>query len=279
MSLVHNHPKSGTISDKEVVFFQKTKDEINFNAEKSVQMQLKLGADIVICLDDCTKPEDSIETQEQSVQRTVAWAKRCREEFDRLTKGKKQKPLIFAVVQGGHHKSLRKKCAQALIEIGFDGYCYGGWPINQNREFMTEIIKYTASLLPNSKPKYAMGIGTPQNIVDCFKMGYGMFDCVIPTREARHKKLYIFKDNLKNLNLLEDNFYQTLSLQQGRFRSDLNPISRNCDCLTCQNYSLSYLYHLFKIKDILAFRLATIHNLRFYAMLMEELKLTLGALS
>lgn len=279
MSLIHNHPKLGTLTDDEAIFFQKTKQEKVFDAEKSIQIQLKLGADILICLDDCTKPQDPLEVQEKSVQRTISWAKRSKKEFERLTKGLKQKPLIFAVVQGGHHKDLRKRCAQALIEIGFDGYCYGGWPINQDRKFMSEIVEYTCVLLPDNRPKYAMGVGTPQNIVDCFKMGYTMFDCVIPTREARHKRLYIFKEDPNNLDLLRNDFYTTLSLQQSHFRTETGPISKHCDCLTCQNYSLSYLYHLFKIKDVLALRLATIHNLRFYAKLMERLKLTLEELS
>lgn len=165
------------------------------------------------------------------------------------------------MVQGGNNKKLRKYCASELIKIGFDGYCFGGFPV-QNGKFLSEIVRYVAKLLPDDKPKYALGVGKPENIVECVKFGYQIFDCVIPTREARHQKLYIF-DHKK---------YSTINIGSGKFSQSLDPISKNCDCHTCKNFSRAYLHHLFKIKDSSAFRLATIHNLRFYTMLMESLK-------
>ncbi|OGE23626.1 hypothetical protein A2688_00495, partial [Candidatus Daviesbacteria bacterium RIFCSPHIGHO2_01_FULL_38_8] len=263
LSLIHNRKNNGEINDKGLIFLDENKQKVHFNAEKSIQTQISLGADILICLDDCTKPDAPLKSQEESVQRTITWANRCKDEFIKLTKDMEEKPLLFAVIQGGNEKALRKKCAQELLKIGFDGYCYGGWPVDETKTFLTEILNFTASLIPDNFPKYAMGVGKPQDIVNCFKMGYNMFDCVIPTREARHKKLYRFTEN---------NLYETISLQKAVFKNSTEPVSKYCDCLTCQNYSLGYLYHLFKINDLLAFRLATIHNLRFYSRLMEILK-------
>ena len=127
---------------------------------------------------------------------------------------------------------------------------------------MTGILEYVAKLLPDDKPKYALGIGRPENIIACAKMGYGIFDCVIPTREARHGKLYIWKGKS----------HGSIYIKSGKFAADSNPISQLCDCLTCKNYSRGYIHHLFKIGDTLSVRLATIHNLRFYSQLMERLK-------
>lgn len=276
LSLIHNNPKKGEINDRGVVFYKNTPRETVFDAEQSIQIQLKLGADILICLDDCTKPDAPFSEQEKSIERTVNWAKRCKNEFLRLTENLPKKPLIFAVIQGGNSKQLRQKCADELLKIGFDGYCYGGFPVNSKREFLSEILSFTAKLIPNNFPKYAMGVGKPENIAECIKMGYNLFDCVIPTREARHKKLYVFSKNPKDLRLssLDNNFYSSLYLYKNPFRDNPAPISPYCDCHTCQNFSLSYLYHLFKIRDLLAFRLATIHNLRFFTMLLDLLKPT-----
>lgn len=274
MSLVHDHPEMGKIDDNGITF-KWDRQRIVLTPEKSIELQLKLDTDIAIVLDDCTRPNQALKDQEKSVERTIAWAKRSKEEFIKLIKGKKQRPLLFAVVQGGKNKKLRKKCAEELIKIGFDGYCYGGFPVDSEGKFMTDILKYTAKLLPPDKPKYALGVGRPEDIVACSKMGYGIFDCVIPTREARHRKLYIWKKDPQN-SLPPQGwkaiFYDSLYIESGKYAINSSPISKFCDCLTCQNYSRAYLHHLFKIGDTLAVRLATIHNLRFYSQLMEGLK-------
>lgn len=263
MSLVHDHPNLGKISDQGIRF-KSNESDLLLTPEKSISFQLKLGTDIAIVLDDCTKPEMDLKDQEKSVERTLLWAKRSKEEFRRLTQGKKIKPWLFAVVQGGNNKKLRKYCAEELLKIGFDGYCFGGFPV-QDGKFLSEIVAYVAKLLPDEKPKYALGIGKPENIAECVKFGYQIFDCVIPTREARHQKLYIF----------DDTFYSTINIGSTKYSQDINSISKTCDCLTCQNYSRAYLHHLFKVGDSLAIRLATIHNLRFYTKLMEKLKKSL----
>lgn len=262
MSLIHKNKSLGKITDEGATFKLPGSPKIILTPEKSIQMQIKLDADILICLDDCTKPDQKISEQEKSVERTITWVLRCKTEFDKLTKLSKKKPLLFAVIQGGNNKKLRKKCAEELIKIGFDGYCFGGFPVDKNGKFLKSIMEYVASLLPEDKVKYAMGIGTPQNIIDCVGMGYNLFDCVIPTREARHQKLYVF----------EHKGYSTINIGSGKFSQSLDPISKLCDCHACKHFSRAYLHHLFKIKDSSALRLATIHNLRFYSMLMEALK-------
>lgn len=273
MSLVHDHPGMGKIDDQGITFKWDGK-RIVLTPEKSIRLQLQLDTDIAIVLDDCTRSNQSLKDQEKSVERTIAWAKRSKEEFAKSASGRKR-PLLFAVVQGGNNKKLRKKCAEELIKIGFDGYCYGGFPVDEKGKFMTDILAYTAKLLPDGKPKYALGVGRPGDIVACVKMGYGIFDCVIPTREASHRKLYIWEKDPQNSlppQGWKANFYNSIYIESGKYAVDTNPISKFCGCLTCQNYSRAYLHHLFKVGDTLAIRLATVHNLRFYAKLLERLK-------
>lgn len=271
LSIIRRNPKLGTIHGDKIIFHLE-REKLILTPEKCIQTQLRLGSDIVMCLDDCTSHEDLPEEQEKSVERTISWAKKCRAEFDKLTKNKKQKPLIFGIVQGGNSKELRKHCADELVKIGFDGFSFGGWPIDEGKNLLTEILKYTAELIPSNLPKYAMGVGKPENIVECFKMGYNLFDCVIPTREARNKKLYVFKGEPKEIDVFSGDFYENIYTYSKRHSVDKNPISKFCDCYTCKNYSLSYIYTLFKMEDGLAARLGTIHNLRFYSQLMEILR-------
>ncbi len=268
MSLIRRSPKNGKFTDEGVHFkIEGTGRTLNLTPELCVETQLRVGSDIIMCLDDCTDPEEALEEQEKSVARTIAWAKRCKETFDNHTAGlaTEDKPWIFGIVQGGMSKELRKKCAEELVKLNFDGYAFGGWPVNANREFLTDIVGYTAAQMPNDKPKYAMGVGKPENIIEGFDLGYNMFDVVLPTRDARHQRLYVFKNYADSLD------YEFLHIGSGKYKEDTLPISNDCDCITCKNYSRAYLRHLFKTGDSLAWRLATIHNLRFYSMLMEGL--------
>jgi queuine tRNA-ribosyltransferase len=271
MSLIRENPALGKIYDSKVVFKLDNK-KIILSPEKCIDIQLDLGTDIIMCLDDCTKPHSSIEEQEKSVIRTILWAKKCKDEFNKKTKNIKKKPLIFAIIQGGENKKLRKKCADELIKIGFDGYSFGGWPINKEGEFLTDILDYTAKLIPDKFPKYAMGVGKPKDIIKCIKMGYNMFDCIIPTREARNRRLYFFKKDSRKMKRLNEKSYDYIQIEKSKYTKDFTPISKYCDCLTCKNYSKAYLQTLFKTKEMLSYRLATIHNLRFYSMLMEMIK-------
>jgi queuine tRNA-ribosyltransferase len=267
MSLVRRNG-NGKLNDKGILFKNEGNGKSIFlNPENCIETQISIGSDIVMCLDDCTDPDESLKEQEISVDRTIEWAIRCKAKFDELTKRKREKPLLFGIIQGGNEKKLRKKCAAELIKIGFDGYAFGGWPVYKG-SFMDKIVKYTAELMPKKGYKYAMGVGKPIDIVKSIGYGYNMFDCVLPTRDARHKRLYVFKTKPERDKLNKDSFGY-IRIGSAKYSSDKKPVSKHCDCLTCQNYSRSYLNHLFKVKENTAFRLATIHNLRFYSMLME----------
>ena len=275
LSLARKDPRFGKVREDDVVFRDEKGKRVVLTPEKSIHIQIQLGSDIVICLDDCTSPDEPYEVQEKAVERTVRWAARCREAFNELTKDRENPPYLFCVTQGGHYKELRKLCAEGLLAIGFDGYGYGGFPVNKDKELLSEVIKYTAELLPDDKPKYAMGLGTPRHLVDCFNLGYDLFDCVIPTRDGRHGRLFIYKDTIDELDILKDDFYEHFYIKREHRLDDHGPISSVCDCYTCTHFTRRYLAHLFRIGDSLAMRLATIHNLRFYSMLMEKLKATL----
>ena len=182
-------------------------------------------------------------------------------------------PQLFGIIQGGNDKALRKECAEALIQMGYSGFGFGGWPLDENGRLTEDILAYTAELIPSHMVKYAMGVGKPENIVACVKMGYNLFDCVIPTREARHNRLYVYNEEFEaqsNIDLNRE-FYHYMYPLDDVYRRDPRPISKLCDCHACNNYSRAYIRHLLSIGDGLGSRLATIHNLRFFTMLMEML--------
>ncbi len=273
-SLIRENPKYGEVRKNEIVFRPDGKKEkVILTPEKCIQSQFNYGSDIMMCIDYCTHPDDSYEENVFSVEVTVDWAKRCRDEYDRQLRQRKipyeKRPLLFGIIQGGSFADLRKKCAEALISLDFDGYGFGGWPVDANGELIEDILRYTAELMPDDKIKYAMGLGKPDGIVKCRAMGYDLFDCVIPTRDARHNRLYVF-DRFEGTGTSHHNFY-ILDDKKANMR-DASPVAPDCDCFTCRHYSRAYLYHLFKIGDSLGYRLATIHNLRFYARLMEKIQ-------
>lgn len=271
-SLIRENAKYGEIRKKGVIFRPDGgKDKIIFTPEKCIASQFAYGSDVMVCLDYCTHPDDSYETNAMSVEVTIEWARRCRAEYEKQLSMRKipegRRPLLFGVIQGGGFFDLRKKCAEALKEIGFDGYGFGGWPADGRGELVEDILAYTAALMPDDTIKYAMGLGKPDGVIKCFRMGYNLFDCVIPTREARHNRLYVFNEEAGEDALQYEHYY---ILDEKHIR-DRSPVSAHCDCLTCRKYSRAYLHHLSKIGDSLAYRLATIHNLRFYTRLMEKL--------
>ncbi len=233
--------------------------------EKCIQRQFRLGSDIMFCLDHCTHPKHPDEKQRESVDHTIRWARECREEFDRRCERLDgERPLLFAVVQGGPDASLRDRCAEALLEIGFDGYGYGGWPIDRSGD-LVDMVEHVAGLIPAGTPLHALGVGKPESIARCVELGYTLFDCTLPTRDARHKRLYVF-DGPTGVE------YHHLHIGDDKHGRSIEPIDAACDCMTCRHHSRAYLHHLFTIRDPLAFRLATIHNLRFYSMVMERLR-------
>jgi len=240
-----------------------------FTPEMSIKLQLELKSDMVVVLDDFTDPKSSHEEAKVSVERTLKWARECRQIFNKLVAQKKltpeKTPYLLGVVQGGKYLDLRKYCTQELVKIGFDGLGYGGWPIKADGSFDYEVAKTIANFTPKKYFLYALGIGKPHEITTLVKMGWNIFDCVLPTRDARHKRLYVVNDK-------KESGYEYYTPDKSIYYRDSQPVSKQCDCLLCTKYSRSYLAHLFRIKEITALRLATIHNLRFYSKLMETLR-------
>jgi queuine tRNA-ribosyltransferase len=263
-SLLRQNHKFGNLSNKGATFkIEGSTRKFNLTPEKSIQLQMSYGADVVICLDDCTHVDDNLATQRESVHRTIDWARRSKAEYRRLidqkTTATERRTTIFAVIQGGGVHDLRKECAEALLEIGFDGFGFGGWPLDSQGNLLVDILGYTRTLVPSNYPLHALGVAHPANIEACYRLGYDLFDGAMPTRDARHGRLY---SNNPNYVYIFDK----------KYIKSTGPISSNCDCLVCTRYSLGYLHHLFKIGDSLSLRLATIHNLRFITRLVEGLR-------
>ncbi len=234
--------------------------------EKAFQIQHDLGVDIAVCLDECISLPAKKEYIEKSVDMTTEWARKTKKEYKK-TKGKK--PLLFAVIQGGLEKDLRLKSLNDLTEIGFDGYNIGGLSVGEDPADMYEIVSYLAPKMPANKPRYLMGVGYPENILHAVKQGVDMFDCVIPSREGRHGRLFNWNGTI-NLNKKE--FYKTTNIKLSKFQKDLTPINKNSKLPELRNLSKSYLNYLFKIKEPLAQRLATLNNLEFYLEFTKEIR-------
>jgi len=290
LSLIYKNKSFGKITDDGVVFFRGSKGERKnyyFSPEKSIQIQMDLGADIIICLDDCPGRNATKKEIVTSVNRTILWAKRCKIEYLKQLRKRtearplydlrnsRKRPLLLAVVQGGDDKKLRAKCAKELVKIGFDAYGWGGWTADETGKLDLKIAKFIIQQLPSESIKFALGVGYPWDIIDCVKIGYHIFDCVLPTRDARHKRLYVWTKNPEKVNLLKTNSRKLFAYfypDKQKYAADQKPVDRFCDCRLCRNHSRAYLKHLFKIQDSLAWRLATIHNLRLYTKLIQLLR-------
>jgi queuine tRNA-ribosyltransferase len=274
-SLIRQDPARGVIRDNEVIFREpETGERWNLTPERVIGLQFQLGSDVVVCLDDCTDADAPEAEQERSVERTVRWARRCREEFDRRA-GQRggDVPRIFAVVQGGGVESLRRQCAAALADIGFDGYGFGGWPIAADGSLLAEPMRWVTESLPREAPRHALGVGRPDHLVTAFELGYSMFDSALPTRDARHGRLYAFRRGWASRRpAAGDAFYRAVRIHDQPYRVDHGPIEEGCDCPVCVRHSAAYLHHLFKVGDGSAERLATLHNLRFYVRLFALLR-------
>ena len=271
-SLIRENASFGEIRPNEIIFRRDGKKTV-LSPEKCIQSQLAYGSDILMALDYCTHPNDPYERQKEAVAVTIRWGKKCMTAFIQNRK-KDTKSQLFGIIQGGNEKALRKECAEALLDMGYSGFGFGGWPLDEDGKLTEEILAYTAELVPDGMVKYAMGVGRPENIVACAKMGYTLFDCVIPTREARHNRLYVFNEEFEKPEDIDlsKNFYHYHYILDDEHRRDNRPISKICDCHACRNYSRAYIRHLVSIGDSLGHRLATMHNLRFYTMLMERLQ-------
>lgn len=234
--------------------------------EKSIEIQLALGSDIIMVLDECPPYPCTREYAKKSLERTTRWAERCKRYFDKkILNSKFKRPLLFGIIQGSVYKDLRIESAKQLLALGFDGYAIGGVAVGEPREKMKKVLEWVLPLLPLDLPRYLMGLGRPEEIVFAVENGIDMFDCVIPTRNARHGSLFVRKKG-------KTNFYETINITNERFKNDFNPVDKNCDCYTCQNYTRAYLRHLFAVGEPLAGRLASIHNLKFYLDLLKALR-------
>jgi queuine tRNA-ribosyltransferase len=274
-SLIHRNKKAGKIKEDGVVFsYGKLKGKL-FTPEDCIQTQFEIGSDIIICLDDFTPPNVSEQKILDTVERTVRWAKRCKVKYEELCEKygytKENRPLLFAVVQGGDKISLRKYCIDKLLEIGFDGYGFGGYMIDEDGNLDLEISEKLAALIPDEFFKFALGVGDPAQVIKCLEYGWEIFDCTLPTRDARHKRLYVFNEKINSFDdLKKENFFKYIYLGKEKYLNSTEKICDFCECYTCQNYSLGYLNYLFKIKSVSAQRLASIHNLHFYSTIFEN---------
>ena len=241
---------------EEGVEFRSPKDGslIFMGPEESMQIQHKLGSDIVMIFDDCTAYPGKKSEIDQSMQLSLRWAKRSSIEHQKLN----NKNSLFGIIQGGMHKDLRLQSIKSLVEIGFDGYAIGGLSVGEPKEEMMEVLSYLPEHMPKNKPRYLMGVGTPSDLVEGVECGVDMFDCVMPTRNARNGYLFTSKGVVK--------------IRNAKYKKDTGPLDVNCDCSTCKNYSRAYLHHLQKTNEILGSRLNTLHNLHYYQNLMHLMR-------
>ncbi len=277
-SLIHKNPKLGKITEEGAKFRSVIDGRWHMlTPELSIQIQADLGVDMMVVLDD-PRPNDAPRAEiTEAVARTVRWAARCRDEYERQRKLRnwtsETAPKLFAVIQGGPYVDLRKQCASELVAIGgFDGYGFGGRHLDDNGNINTEILCTVVEAIPADKLKFALGIGTPSDIMICAKMGWQIFDCVIPTREGRHGRVFVWDDCTDGENADCDNLgYHTVNITNEAFTHDTRPIDDNCNC-GCTRYSRAYIRHLFTVGDSLAGTITSRHNLRFYMQLMEKLR-------
>lgn len=220
--------------------------------EYAVEIQEALGADIIMAFDECTPYPATRDYAHESLERTLRWAKRCRDSK------KETGQALFGIVQGGTYSDLRKQSAEALVDTGFDGYAIGGLSVGETKPLMYEMVEATAPSLPADQPRYLMGVGTPEDLVECVDRGIDMFDCVMPTRNARNGTFFTS--------------FGKVVIRNARYERDHQPIDPGCACYTCKNFTRAYLRHLFNASEISALRLGTIHNVFFYLNLMRSVR-------
>jgi queuine tRNA-ribosyltransferase len=220
--------------------------------EAAVEIQEALGSDIMMCLDECVAYPATREEVEQALERTTRWARRCK------NSKKNREQALFGIIQGGVYPDLRRRSVEEITKIDFDGYAIGGLSVGEPKDLMLENLTATAQLLPEDRPRYLMGVGTPEDLVDGVYHGIDMFDCVMPTRCARNGLLFTNREKVV--------------IKNARYREDGSPIDSECDCYTCQNFSRAYLRHLYVSGEILAMVLNTIHNLRHYLHIMDRIR-------
>jgi len=226
-----------------------------FTPEKSIEVQICLNSDIIMCLDQCLEHPATREQAVEALELTTRWAQRCKTHWETQT-GRRNH--LFGIVQGGMYPDLRQRSAEEIVGIDFPGYAIGGLSVGEPKELMMEMAAHTLPLLPADRPRYIMGVGTPEDLVELVDLGADMFDCVMPTRNARNGQLFTGRG--------------TINICNARFREDEQPPDPDCGCYTCRHYSLAYLRHLYTSREILAYRLNTIHNIHYYVNLVKAMR-------
>ncbi|AEI75000.1 Queuine tRNA-ribosyltransferase [Candidatus Moranella endobia PCVAL] len=229
-------------------------NDIFLSPEKSMEIQYDLGSDIVMIFDECTPYPSTWDYAKRSMEMSLRWAVRSRQRFDEL----ENTNALFGIIQGGIYEQLRYASINKLVEIGFDGYAIGGLAVGETKADMHRILAHLCPQIPADKPRYLMGVGKPEDLVEGVRHGIDMFDCVIPTRNARNGQLFVTNGVVK--------------IRNARYKDDVAPPDAECDCYTCRNYSRAYLHHLDSCKEILGARLNTIHNLYYYQHLLNILR-------
>ncbi len=222
--------------------------------EISMQIQYDLGSDIVMQFDECIALPAEHKRMREAMELSLRWAQRCRDEFDRLD----NKNSLFGIIQGGTDEGLREASLKGLTDIGFDGYAIGGLAVGEPKEVMYKALAHIAPIMPTEKPRYLMGVGRPEDIIEGVLHGVDMFDCVMPSRNARNGHLFTSQGVVK--------------IRNAKYKMDTSPLDPNCDCYTCRNFSKAYLHHLDKCNEILGAHLNTIHNIHFYEHLMADIR-------
>ncbi len=243
-------------------------DRLFLTPEESMRIQIVLDSDVAMVFDECTPYElagrpATHDEAAASMQLSLRWAQRSRDEFERLGEARGGRSALFGIVQGGMYEPLRDESLGGLIDIGFDGYAVGGLSVGEPKEEMLRILAHIAPRLPSSRPRYLMGVGTPEDLLEGIAAGIDMFDCVMPTRNARNGWLFTRHGDLK--------------LRNARYRTDVEPAEPGCPCPTCCQFSRAYLHHLQRVNEILGARLNTVHNLHFYLGLMRDARAAIEA--
>jgi queuine tRNA-ribosyltransferase len=227
-----------------------------FTPEKVVEIQRAIGSDIMMVLDECTPYPCEHDYAKFSSELTIRWAKRCKNAALELPAPYGFHQALFGIVQGSTFKDIRTQNVRALLDLDFEGYAIGGLAVGEPIETMYELTGFTAFQLPQEKPRYLMGVGTPENLLECIERGIDMFDCVLPTRNGRNAMLFTRRGRVNITN--------------AQYKTDKNPIDEECECYGCRNFSRAYIRHLFHVKEILGLQLASLHNLTFYLWIMKE---------
>jgi queuine tRNA-ribosyltransferase len=241
-------------------------DRLFLTPEESMRIQTVLDSDVVMVFDECTpfEVDGRAATREHaaaSMRLSLRWARRSRDEFDRLAGQRRSAQALFGIVQGGMYEELRDESAAGLADLGFDGYAIGGLSVGEPKQDMLRVLAHVAPRLPSEAPRYLMGVGTPEDLLDGIAAGIDMFDCVLPTRNARNGHLFTRFGDIK--------------IRNARYRDDTRPLDSTCRCYACGNFSRGYLHHLQRVNEILGARLNTIHNLHFYLDLMRQARAAL----